>query len=86
VQSTGSSRDFDKRQEETKMSGLRQININFDPVEDRLLLRITAGDPGNIDEFRIWLTRRLIQILWNLSLGMVPGKSVFYVEAPRTLN
>jgi hypothetical protein len=48
------------------MSGLRQMNISFDPVEDRLLLRITAGDPGDLDEYRIWLTRRFVQIIWNL--------------------
>jgi len=48
------------------MSGLRQMHINFDPIEDRLLLRITAGEPGNLDEYRIWLTRRFVQIIWKL--------------------
>ena len=48
------------------MSGLRQINVNFDPVEDRILLRLTAGDPGNLDEFRFWLTRRIVRAVWKL--------------------
>lgn len=48
------------------MSGLRQMHVNFDPVEDRVLLRITAGEPGNLDEFRFWLTRRIVRALWKL--------------------
>jgi hypothetical protein len=43
------------------MSTLQQISITFDPVEDRLLLRITTGKPSDLDEYRIWLTRRLVQ-------------------------
>jgi hypothetical protein len=48
------------------MSGLRQMHVNFDPVEDRILLRITSGEPGNLDEFRFWLTRRIVRIMWKL--------------------
>jgi hypothetical protein len=42
---------------------LHQLNINFVPVEDRLMLRINtlAGD-----EFRVWLTRRFTELLLNL--------------------
>lgn len=48
------------------MSKIKQINISFDPVEDRLLLRITTGNPNDLDEYRIWLTRRLVQEIWKL--------------------
>jgi len=48
------------------MSKLQQINISFDPLEDRLLLRITTGNPSDLDEYRIWLTRRLVQGIWKL--------------------
>lgn len=48
------------------MSGLRQMNLSFDPVEDRILFRITAGDPGSMEEYRIWLTRRIVRIVWKL--------------------
>ena len=42
---------------------LHQLNINYVPVEDRLMLRInTQGG----DEFRIWLTRRYTSLLLEL--------------------
>ena len=39
------------------------MNINYIPVEDRLMLRINtlAGD-----EFRVWLTRKFTELLLNL--------------------
>ena len=42
---------------------LHQFNINYFPIEDRLMLRINtrAGD-----EFRVWLTRRFTELLLNL--------------------
>lgn len=64
------------------MSGLRQMNISFDPVEDRLLLRITAGDPGNLDEYRIWLTRRFVQIIWNLLEKAIASEPVSDPRVP----
>jgi hypothetical protein len=48
------------------MSGpLKQLNITFNPVEDRLLLRMTSGKPDSLAEFQIWLTRRFVRVLWN---------------------
>jgi hypothetical protein len=40
---------------------LHQFNLSYDAAEDRLLLRVntTAGD-----EMRLWLTRRISQLLW----------------------
>ncbi|NOY70191.1 MAG: hypothetical protein GXP53_12035 [Deltaproteobacteria bacterium] len=45
---------------------LNQINITFNPVEDRLLLRVcaTGSEPENPAEFRMWLTRRYVRLLW----------------------
>lgn len=45
---------------------LNQINITFNPVEDRLLLRVCAAGPEskNPAEFRMWLTRRFVRLLW----------------------
>jgi len=42
---------------------LHQINVNYQPVEDRLLLRIKTLK-GN--EFRLWLTRRFTGLLVEL--------------------
>ncbi len=42
---------------------LHQINLGFSAEEDRLLLRINTT--GNT-EYRLWLTRRYVKLLWNL--------------------
>jgi hypothetical protein len=46
-------------------SSLHQLNLSFHPVQDRLLLRMTtAGQAGGLAEFRLWLTRRFVRLLW----------------------
>ncbi len=65
------------------MSGLRQMNISFEPAEDRLLLRITAGEPGNLDEYRIWLTRRLTQIIWKILDQAIASEPVTDPRVPQ---
>lgn len=40
---------------------LHQLNVAFDPVQDRLLLRASTTDA---QEFRFWLTRRMVAKLW----------------------
>ncbi len=42
---------------------MRQLNVSFDPMQDRLLLKMTAGAEPPV-EFRLWLTRRLTRLLW----------------------
>jgi len=42
---------------------LHQMNVTYDPREDRLLLRISTQQG---DEFRIWLTRRYTGLLVKL--------------------
>ena len=49
------------------MSGkLNQLNVSFNPTEDRLLLRVTAGSEANLSEYNLWLTRRFVRILWDV--------------------
>ncbi len=55
---------------------VHQLNINYVPIEDRLMLRVnTRGG----DEFRIWLTRKFTSLLLDLltkeinKLGGVPA-------------
>lgn len=48
-------------------TGLRQLNANYVALEDRIQLSLTTQD-GN--EFRFWLTRRYLQLLWQ-ALGRV---------------
>ncbi|SHK20756.1 hypothetical protein SAMN02745216_03061 [Desulfatibacillum alkenivorans DSM 16219] len=46
------------------MSGPTQINVRYDPAEDRLLLRMNASTPEGAAEYRLWLTRRFVQLMW----------------------
>ncbi len=48
---------------------LHQLNLQFDPVEDRILLRMTVGAPEALSEFRLWLTRRFVALLWKSLRG-----------------
>lgn len=46
--------------------GKIQLNLTFIPVEDRMLFRIASGNPGvTMEEYRLWLTRRLVKLLCN---------------------
>ncbi len=40
-----------------------QINISFNPLEDRLLLRLATQKGDCQVEFRLWLTRRYVKLL-----------------------
>ena len=50
------------------MSRLHQIQIQFDAQQDRGLLRIRTSTD---DEFRFWLTRRFVKLLWGILIRMV---------------
>lgn len=45
------------------MSSLHQFNFTFQAEDDRLLLRFSTTDGA---EFRLWLTRRVVKLLWSL--------------------
>ncbi|MES2606145.1 MAG: hypothetical protein V4603_14515 [Pseudomonadota bacterium] len=47
---------------------LQQLNISYHPVQDRLLLRVNAGDSG---EFRIWFTRRYTELLVTVLIDLM---------------
>ncbi|MBN1614769.1 MAG: hypothetical protein JW950_09915 [Deltaproteobacteria bacterium] len=46
-------------------NALHQLNIAYHPLEDRLLLRMTTGGSGDLIEYRLWLTRRFVRLLWD---------------------
>lgn len=48
---------------EIKEAAIQQINVTYNPCEDRLLLKIAIGDNA---ELAIWLTRRVVKNLWEL--------------------
>ncbi|MBM3952082.1 MAG: hypothetical protein FJ311_11585 [Rhodospirillales bacterium] len=47
-------------------SGLHQIGLTYDPVQDRLVLRISSTDKS---EWRLALTRRFVSLLWKSLVG-----------------
>jgi hypothetical protein len=51
-------------------TGLRQLNANYVALEDRIRLSLTTQDGK---EFRFWLTRRYLQLLWK-ALGHVVNR------------
>lgn len=50
------------------MGQLKQMQIVFVPVEDRLMFRVNTS---NRQEFRFWMTRRYVSILWKAVLDML---------------
>lgn len=44
-------------------SNLHQLELSFNPLEDRLVLKIYTTD---LNEFRFWLTRRFTKLIWEL--------------------
>lgn len=48
---------------EISNAAIQQINISYNPVQDRLLLKIGFSDDA---ELAVWLTRRLVKAMWQL--------------------
>jgi hypothetical protein len=49
-------------------TGLHQIGLAYDPVQDRLVLRISSTDKS---EWRLALTRRFVRLLWKALVGVI---------------
>ncbi|ALG67648.1 hypothetical protein [Beggiatoa leptomitoformis] len=50
------------------MSQLYQMQLSFDPLEDRLQFRVNTHDKA---EYRFWFTRRYVRLLWAVLLEML---------------
>lgn len=55
---------------------VHQINLSFNPAEDRMLLRITASVESGLAEYRLWLTRRFVKLLWKVLDRMLEEAAV----------
>ncbi len=65
------------------MSQLRQMQITFVPVQDRLLFRLnTQGRPSA--EFRFWFTRRYVRLLWDSLIKMLKKMQPLEVESSQS--
>ncbi len=46
------------------MSNATQLNVSYNATEDRLLFKICTPVPEGKAEYRMWLTRRFVQLMW----------------------
>ncbi len=53
--------------------GIHQIQVRYDALQDRLVLRMSTTDEC---EFRFWLTRRFVKRLWGALLGLLEQNDV----------
>ncbi len=62
---------------------IHQVQCVYQPLEDRILLRVLATDRS---EFRFWLTRRYVKLLWQVLLKLMerdPAAAVHQDESTR---
>ncbi len=67
----------------SKSPQLEQFNASYDAAQDRLLLRIRRSDDA---EFRFWITRRYLALLWPLLMKMAGDFSARKASDPQTRN
>ena len=60
---------------------LEQFSASYDSAQDRLLLRVRRGDDA---EFRFWITRRYLALLWPLLMKMADEFSARKATDPAT--
>ncbi|PLY12425.1 MAG: hypothetical protein C0631_16920 [Sedimenticola sp.] len=69
------------------MAKLEQLNIQYQPGEDRLALRIRFGDDSEIN---LWLTRRysklLLSVLDSITHGGQPAEGAVSRQAQKAIN
>ena len=65
---SGCHRSCDETFFQTSMSQLHQINLSFNPEQDRLLLSLKTTA---LEELRFWLTRRFVKQVWPLLLQLL---------------
>ncbi len=56
------------RDDGRNMGQLKQLNLKYQPGEDRACLRISTGDQS---EYRFWLTRRFVRVLWPVLIKLL---------------
>ena len=56
----------------SKQVRLEQFSASYDALQDRLMLRIRSSDDA---EFRLWITRRYLSLLWPILMKMADNFS-----------
>lgn len=62
---------------------IHQIQMSYNAQEDRILLRILTTQRA---EFRFWMTRRYVKLLWNVLLNMLARDPVAVVHQDESVR
>jgi hypothetical protein len=62
---------------------IHQIQMSYVAQEDRILLRIATAERA---EFRFWMTRRYVKLLWNVLLKMLERDPAAVVHADENVR
>lgn len=60
---------------------IRQMQLQFDPLHDRLLFRLNTLDKS---EYRLWFTRRYCKILWQALVQLIETQYIPPHSDPQT--
>ena len=60
------------------MAKLRQIQVRYVPEQDRILLRMSGGET---DQYRMWVTRRYLKVLWPMLTRFVASEPIVVQQA-----
>lgn len=66
---------------EELVSQLKQMQMIFEPEEDRLLLKVNTQSN---DEFRFWLTRRFVRMIWPALMKALASSPQIVVQRDQT--
>jgi hypothetical protein len=62
---------------------IHQIQMAYDRLQDRILLRISTVDRA---EFRFWMTRRYVKLLWRVLIKMLERDPVAAVHTDEKIR
>lgn len=62
---------------------IHQIQMSYNPQQDRILLRILSTQRA---EFRFWMTRRYVKLLWAVLIKMLERDPVAAVHADESVR
>lgn len=62
---------------------IHQIQMMYDKLQDRILLRVSTSEQA---EFRFWVTRRYVKLLWGMLIKMLERDPVAAVHVDENVR
>ena len=62
---------------------IHQIQMQYDKLQDRILLRVSTSERA---EFRFWVTRRYVKLLWTILIKMLERDPVAALHGDEKLR